>query len=114
MDTLPRLEPSLSIRCTRRAWISSFMRGPSFWTGGAVLIGRRMAKLLCCCTSVEHAGTAGKPNPKTIGIIPAQVNGGSTRYFAEQLSPILCRVQRRLRHAIPRLQGNIANAGLGY
>src|SRR5262245_17188330 len=44
MDTLPRLVPSLSIRCTRRAWISSLMRGPSFWTGGAVLIGRRMAK----------------------------------------------------------------------
>src|ERR671935_170562 len=61
MDTLPRLVPSLSIRCTRRALISSLMRGPSFWTGGAVLIGRRMAKnSSAVAPNAELAGPPGK------------------------------------------------------
>ena len=42
-----------------------------------------MAKeLLYCCTECRVFRPYGKLNPKTIGIIPAQVNGRDTTYFA--------------------------------
>src|SRR5215510_10924066 len=44
VSTVPWLWPVWSISCTSRFRISSLTRGPSFWTGGGALIGRRMAR----------------------------------------------------------------------